>query len=249
MKRTKVFFSIFMCFILLISIITPNTLVFADSNFQQSAVPNSSVKALQIYPSIPQLPDWAEAYGQGAVTCDAVSIEEFNETPDIIWDYDVIAIGFWDCNNHKDITAESKEVIIQYIDAGFGALFGHDTVYEPACPNLWDLRNYVKLSTSDIGTDFHYNVKIRKEGLLTSYPNQLGTVETVLRVPPTHDQSQDALGNIWITFSKSEHAYLSTWNHCGYIQIGHSNEEVTEAEQKIAINTLYYLAQRTTSAS
>lgn len=43
--------------------------------------------------------------------------------------------------------------------------------------------------------------------------------------------------------------YLTTWNNCALIQTGHSNGSATADEQKLLMNTLFYLAQRTHKTS
>lgn len=221
---------------------------------------NDHVKVLQIYPAIPQLVDWVKAYGQGKITCDAVTIEAFNSNPSIIWNYDVIVFGFWDGNNgFKDISVSAVPVLKQYIEKGYGVLFGHDTLKSYCSCNFNQFASYCNLKIAPISSSYERyssngaQITISKKGLLTNYPYQIGDIGTVLTIPYAHSVGQQALGDIWMTFNNQVNplykAYLSTWNNCAMIQTGHSNGSATPDEQRLLMNTLYYLCQRTTNTS
>lgn len=229
--------------------------VVTKENFQTIPA-NDHVRVLQIYPNIPQLVGWVNAYGQGKITCDAVPIETFNANPSIIWNYDVIVFGFWDSNNGKDITASSLAIVKQYINKGYGVLFGHDTICTLAARTFNQLASYCNLKLAPISSGWEpyssngSQVTIAKKGLLTNYPYQIGDVGTILNIPYAHSVGQQALGDVWMTFNNQVNpyykAYLSTWNNCAMIQTGHSNGAATVDEQKLLMNTLFYLSQRTT---
>lgn len=230
----------------------------AESEFQ-SIPANDNVKVLQVYPYTPQLVDWVNAYGQGKITCDAVTFETFNADPDRVWDYDVIVFGFWDGNNSKDLTTESLEVVKSYISKGYGVLFGHDTMNSARIANFNSLASYCNVELAPYDTEWQQyssngsQVTIAKKGLLTNYPYQIGDVGTVLTIPYSHSVGQQTLGDVWMTFTNQENpvykAYLSTWNNCALIQTGHSNGAATVDEQKLLMNTLFYLSQRTVETS
>lgn len=202
------------------------------------------VKVLQIYPYTNQLVGWVNAYGQGKITCDSVYIDTFNSNPSMIWGYDVIVFGFWDSNNEKDISDAGLTAVKQYIEKGYGVLFGHDTI-RPENSNFIQLREYLKLGKTTSSVPRKNQVKVVRKGLLTNYPYLIGDVGTVLNIPLTHEQGQTNNGDIWMLFLDSNCVYLSTWNNCALIQTGHSNGAATEDEQKLIMNTLYYLAQKT----
>ncbi|MGN0145265.1 MAG: hypothetical protein ACI398_09785 [Clostridium sp.] len=207
------------------------------------------VKALQIYPHNPQLVKWVNDYGEGKITCDSVSIESFNSDPSVIWNYDVIIFGFWDSNNSKDISAKGVDTVEAFIKDGRGVLFGHDTL-RSYFANFSKLSKYVNLEPSG-GPSYtrSNNVKITKKGLLTNYPYNIGDIGTILKIPATHALSQIPHGDIWMRLTNDNQFYLTTWNNAAMIQTGDSNGAATSDEQKIIMNTIYYLAQKTSETS
>lgn len=216
----------------------------------QSIPANDTVKVLQVYPNTPQLVDWVKQYGEGKITCDAVSISAFNNDPNIAWEYDVIVFGFWDCNNNRDLTASSRDVVVEYIKSGKGVLFGHDTITPFfSHPYFNTLSEYVNLKLDGIYSTRDTTIKIAKKGLLTNYPYLIGDVGTQLTIPASHVYGQTPYGDIWMRFLVDNQFYLTTWNNCAMIQTGDSNGRATEDEQKLLMNTLYYLAQKTTQTS
>jgi len=225
-----------------------------EENYQTIPA-KGTVKALQIYPYTNQLVGWVNGYGQGKITCDAVPIETFNANPNIIWNYDVIIFGFWDDNAGKDITSQGVSVVSEYIKKGYGVLFGHDTMYSARVKMFNQLAAYCNVKMAPITSNWQpyssngNQITVIKKGLLTNYPYQLGDVGTVLTIPYAHSLGQECLGDIWMTFNNQPNpryrSYLSTWNNCAMIQTGHSNGAATEDEQKLLMNTLYYLAQKT----
>lgn len=227
-----------------------------DTSDNYQTIPAKDVvKVLQIYPYTNQLVGWVNAYGQGKITCDSMHIDTFNSNPSVIWGYDVIVFGFWDSNNGKDISNAGLTAVKQYIEKGYGVLFGHDTISSNNSNRFRSLEEYVNLRLANSSIYWQNvscngsTVTIQKKGLLTNYPYQIGDVGTVLTIPYAHTIGQEALGDIWMTFTNQPYplykAYLTTWNNCALIQTGHSNGAATEDEQKLIMNTLYYLAQKT----
>ncbi|SFR65026.1 OmpL47-type beta-barrel domain-containing protein [Anaeromicropila populeti] len=236
----------------------------ADENAVYQSIPAKDVvKVLEIYPKVSTLTGWVGSYGQGKITCTATTIEAFNANPSMIWNYDVIAFGFWDSNNEKDLTASSAAVLKQYIEQGYGVLFGHDTVAgNKASVRVFNnFVGYVNVELSPYTSGWTWpayscggtTVTIQKKGLLTNYPYQIGDVGTVLTIPNAHTVGQKALGDVWMTFPTGTNliynAYLTTWNNCALIQTGHSSGAATVDEQKLIMNTLFYLAQKTSTTS
>lgn len=226
----------------------------------QSIPACDTVKVLQVYPVINQLEEWADAFGKGKITCDAMTMETFNEDPTVVWNYDVVAFGFWDCNASKSLSYQAFDVVKEYIEKGYGVLFGHDTMWSASNHIFNQYAPYINVEMAPIQSDYTAwsaggsEVVIRRKGLLTNYPYQIGDVGTVLTIPEAHSTGQKAKGDLWMTFNSSDgnqeyNNYLSTWNNCALIQTGHSNGLATEDEQKLIMNTLWYLAQKTSDTS
>ncbi|OHS93388.1 hypothetical protein TRFO_11787 [Tritrichomonas foetus] len=219
---------------------------------------------------------------------DKMPSDEFtqNEGYKQIWDYDVVMLGTWDTNNANTQTVNignqyTNQELDAYLKAGFGILFGHDTLgYRYGNNNSYG--EFASRLNMKVGMwenspkqgsayDYNYstsfwgaNVTIKKEGLLTSYPWDIGGVGTKLRVPYSHTCAQLAFGDVWLDFEefetedsnkkleepKGEYAdanfkfYLTSNNNIAMIQTGHKNCESTDDERKIIANTLFYLKQR-----
>lgn len=244
------------------------------TNFEST----KKVRVLNIYPNVGNnLKGWMEnansedsnGYGRGIISVDEISISDFNSNPnsylkkdsDGNYNYEVIMFGSYDSNNGKDLTNSSYEVVKDFIENGGGALFGHDTIRwsngnSNDLPYFGKLSSYVNLTPS--GTYWNSDslkgssdkITIRKKGLLTNYPWQVGDVGSVLTVPNAHNVGQVANGDIWLDFnnvvSNNRNHYLTTYNNCAMIQTGHSNGEATPDEQKLLANTLFYLNQLST---
>ncbi|QEH67729.1 RHS repeat-associated core domain-containing protein [Cellulosilyticum sp. WCF-2] len=220
-----------------------------DSEYQ-SIPANDTVKVLQVYPNTPQLVGWVKQYGEGKITCDAISMSNFNKDPNSVWEYDVIVFGFWDCNNGWDLNENSRDVMKEYIESGKGVLFGHDTINSYIGHTYFNaLAHYVNLTLGPVANQGGNKIKISKKGLLTNYPYKIGEVGDILSIPSSHISYQTPYGDIWMKFTSDDKFYLTTWNNCAMIQTGHSNGRATEDEQKLLMNTLYYLAQKTTQTS
>lgn len=188
--------------------------------------------------------------------------------------YDVLYFGAWDANNRRDLSGESHEAVEAFIRYGGGVLMGHDTAsfYHT---HLIDLAaKYLNLDVNfqegyynpDIPTTGGTRVGVERRGFPMNYPYGLGDVGTVLTVPQSHSYFQFAKGDVWFKYVSPDwgstreintyngkpgtnNFYLTTWNNAALIQTGHSNGSATEDEQKILANTLFYLAQTSTSNS
>lgn len=219
------------------------------SNDFQPIQAKEHIKVLEVYPNISSLKDWTRDYGQGKITVDSVPIESFNSNPNQINNYDVVVFGFWDSNNSKDISLNTVPILEKYLDSGKGVLFGHDTIRQ-SNPNFSKMAKYVNmLPSGGLDNTIDTNIVIEKKGLLTKYPWDIGDIGTVLNIPATHALFQIPNGEIWMTFQNSNQYYLTTWNNAGMIQTGHSSGQATPDEQKLIMNTLFYLAQITSNTS
>ncbi|WP_238654153.1 S-layer homology domain-containing protein [Paenibacillus piscarius] len=188
--------------------------------------------------------------------------------------YDVLYFGAWDANNRRDLSGASHEAVEAFIRYGGGVLMGHDTAsfnHE----HLIDLAaKYLNLDVKfqegypdpEIPTTGGTRVVVERRGFPMNYPYALGDVGTVLSVPQSHSYFQFAKGDVWFKYSSPDwgstreitsyngnsgtnNFYLTTWNNAALIQTGHSNGRATTDEQKILANTLFYLAQTSTSNS
>ena len=226
-----------------------------------------NVKVLNIYPDAGNnLKSWMDSYGKGKITVDQVSISDFNNSPGdylhqynyydngsmaVDYDYDIVVFGFWDCNAHRDLSTSAQKWIKEYLDFGYGVIFGHDTLtrYEGnSCgdhSNFNTLASYVNVSLYDgEGWSGSGTVTIKKTGVFTTYPYAIGNVGTTLSIPATHVFGQTANGDIWATLHGSNDKndfYLTTYKNRAMIQTGHSNGEATADEQKMIANLIFYI--------
>ncbi len=224
------------------------------------------IEVLNIYPSVGNnLKTWMETngYGKELMTVTEKTMDEFNRNPSILknedgtWKYDVVVIGFWDCNNYKDINEQAKAVLEDYIKSGRGMIFGHDTICSCINPGFRSLQTYINLTVPDDEnwTEYLYGgdetVSLQKTGLFNTYPWNIGGVDTILTIPYSHNVGQFANSDIWLKFGNETgtfngwNFYLTSYNNCAMIMTGHSNGAATEDEQKILANTIFYTYQLT----
>ena len=167
-----------------------------------------------------------QAYGKNPTTgrqiikVDHVSKAQFEENPNIIWNYDVMMHGTWDSNASELISDSGINIIESYIKAGKGVLTGHDTIgaITGTKKGFGKIREYFKIKTGnyggawlangyDINASWGYmsnKVKITKKGFLTQFPWSLGPVGTVLTVPESHTAVNVATGNTWMEYVDTE---------------------------------------------
>lgn len=223
--------------------------IFASHNGSevQSIPAKEEVKVLEIYPGKSYLPQWINSYDTvGKLTCDAISIEKFNANPEVAWDYDVVVLGFADSYNHKDLIETSANELKTYIESGKSVLFSHNTLsgYYPR-PYLNSLASYLNLQTTgNDKTRIVSQAYIAQNGGLVNYPYAVGKLNEEVTVPTTHSYEIPS-GDVWVKLGGNNQFYLTTWNNCAMIQAGHTPKTTNEAEQKLLLNTLYYLGQIT----
>ena len=214
-------------------------------------------------------------YGKGIIKVDSVYIDTFNANPygylkdsNGNWRYDVLLFGTWDCNNHKDISDSAYNAVSQFINAGRGVIFGHDTIcHFNASPathkNFEKFKNLLDLTITDYYENIDYSgyvgsakaggtkVRIKRKSLFTTYPWSIGNVGTELTIPYAHTlrQALPNTNNVDLQFSsyasgyENESWYLTIKNNCAMIQTGHSSGQATTDEQKILANLVFYMNQ------
>ena len=114
----------------------------------------------------------------------SVSIENYNANPysylkneDGSWKIDVIFFGTWDGNNGKGINQTSFVATEEFILAGKGVIFGHDTIHwgnattSPAAAVYFNqLAKYVNITPNNYYAENKHNlsdtVKITKKDCL-----------------------------------------------------------------------------------
>jgi len=204
-----------------------------------------------------------KGYGQGLINVTSVNIDDFNLNPYNYlkdssgnWIYDTVYLGAWDSNNGKSYSTSAISAIRDFIIAGRGYISGHDTPWTPFA-DLIGIKSYDNTSTGTwIGNT---QITVSKSGFVSSFPWNLGDLNTVLTTPFSHVSSQYHTGNIWFKYvSPSSFAdtptvdgvagtsnfYLGTYNNTAFIQTGHSNGAASPDEQKILANVFYYLANK-----
>lgn len=203
------------------------------------------IRVLEVHPGEAHLRNWVSEYGLGQIECNTMYIDEFNKRPEEMWNYDVIAFGFADVNGNKDLNMKSAIMLKEYIRAGGGVLFGHDTVmihkkhFQAFAPDL----NLMLEESDNRQITWCSTICIAKKGLLTTTPYELGKINTKYRIPTSHSYFQYPYGDVWVKFESDQSPYLTTWKNCALIQTGHANGEATDEEQKLVINTIFYLAR------
>ena len=98
-----------------------------------------------------------QAYGKNPITgrqiikVTHVSTREFENNPNMIWNYDVMMHGTWDGNARDKINNNGISVIEEYIKKGRGVLTGHDSIGDVygTKVGMGRIRNY-------------FNIKVRK---------------------------------------------------------------------------------------
>lgn len=223
-------------------------------------------------------PEHPKGYGKGLIDVVSVDYDTFNANPMNFlyktgdeWNYDSIFFGTWDANAYQpDFSDTGFSLVSSFVSDGNGLLTGHDVLrYGYSTNGFEKLKALMNVDVfSDVGTTPVNSkwttsgkvVRLKKSGLMTKYPWDIGEIGSTLDIPPTHTLSQITYGDVWIDFaqepSKTDrygkgegNFYLTTWNNTGMIQTGHSNGQATTDEQKVLSNTLFYLSQKTSDTS
>ncbi len=214
-----------------------------------------NIKVLNIYPNRKksgQLNEWmndlSDEYSNVHIEVDKVKISDFNENSEQylyaksngLYNYDVIVFGFWDSNNGKDISLTASKAVQQFIDAGGGVLFGHDTVRSKGTyENFEDL---VQNNMNIIATQKDYSrrvysnlIEITKQGSVTTFPFDINGEEMLVPMSHTGGQLPTDDNDIYISFAKNYYPEEGDGPYFHYNAMdGTSKDEVTsifEGEQ------------------
>lgn len=231
---------------------------------------SEQIDVLNVYPASPYFAEWMTQTisdtelpaGKGIFRIDSVHIDTYNGDPvsymknaDGSWKYDVIFFGSSDCNSHRDLSNAAYEVVQEFVDAGKGVLFGHDTVNAYlGYTNFVRFADQLGIRLINDSYSVTSSASIVKIGTLTNYP---WTLRGTLTVPACHTSGQYVGGTLeateWMTLNATQHidpetgahsnSYLVTNNNLGMIQTGHSNGQATDDERKVLANTIFYLYQ------
>ena len=92
-----------------------------------------------------------QVLGRQIIKVTHVSTREFENNPNMIWNYDVMMHGTWDGNARDSINNNGIGVIENYIKAGKGVITGHDSIGDVygTKVGMGRIRNY-------------FNIKVRK---------------------------------------------------------------------------------------
>ncbi len=167
------------------------------------------IKVLNIYPDRSDsagLKNWMSTQSAANENVDIVvdtqSLSDFNKNPygklkkatDGSYNYDVIVFGFWDSTNYAKISSGSTQIIQDFIDAGYGVIFGHDTIQHTGTSlgfnNLVQDNLDLIITTSDKSKRWFYSDKIsvKKQGAVTTYPFDINGKD--LLIPMSHSVGQ-----------------------------------------------------------
>ncbi len=239
------------------------------------------VKVLNIYP-ISSVKDtfknWVTESGQGLINIDTVSNGDFNNNPDFYlkdengeYKYDVIACGFANITTATSLPEKSVLAINEAKNNNVGILLGHHYIGESIGNFPKFSEEYFMNKYSNTDEVCSYEVELNKSHEALNYPNKLGKIGDVLKIPHTHSNYNafPFKNDILIKFHNpkrhaypyncnksyegysgeingnnvSQNAYLSIHENTAQIQTGHSGS-VTTDEKNMLANTVFYLAQK-----
>lgn len=172
----------------------------------------------------------SKGYGKGLIDVDCVSSNDFNTNPTTYlknangtWKYDAVFEGTWEWNGASSIAnptgqlnVNSLPVVEEFIKSGRGYLMRHDTIVanNPVGSQYdYKLRSYFNIGVTTIdypqysGSSYGNSVVvIKKKGLLTTYPWNIGEIDTQLSIPYSHVLQQFARGDVWLTYADAGHS-------------------------------------------
>ncbi len=205
-----------------------------------------TIKVLNIYPNISGssgFKSWMETQNANEnvdIEVTSQTLSDFNNNPyryltknkNGTYNFDVLVFGFWDSNNKVSISSSSANIVQNYIDAGYGVLFGHDTIQHTTINlgfNNIVTNNLDLIITPSDRKKWFYSEKIgiRKQGSLTTFPFDINGQD--LTVPMTHSVGQlpgnKATGkpNNDIVYMTFEPNYYPTANDGPYFNYNQSN--------------------------
>ncbi|MCG3626813.1 DUF5011 domain-containing protein [Clostridioides difficile] len=240
------------------------------------------VKVLNIYPTSSvkdTFKNWVTESGQTLIDIDTVSNGDFNNNPDFYlkdesgeYKYDVVACGFANITTATSLPMESVLAINEAKKNNVGVLLGHHYIGEsignfPKFSEEYFMNKYK--NTDEICS---HEVELDKSHEALNYPNKLGKVGDVLKIPHTHsnynafpfeddivikfhnpkrhaypyncNKSYEGYSGEINGKNVSQNAYLSIHENTAQIQTGHSGTNITTDEKNMLANTVFYLAQK-----
>ncbi len=195
---------------------------------------DEGVRVLNIYPNAGDgLQSWMNNISNSSdsngfdvnITVDKQSLSDFNKNPeaklkkavDGSYNYDVVVFGFWDSNNHVDISksytssgTSAYKVMDDYIKSGYGVIFGHDTIQmkdNSRNPNFTSLltenSSFTVIPRDQSGWHYSEKIAVKQQGSLTTYPFDIYGKSLI--VPMTHNVNQLATdtSTVYMTFEKN----------------------------------------------
>lgn len=234
-----------------------------------------SIKVLNVYPDEVRsntLKTWMDGLNlkssddENLIQVTPVTLSQYSANPVYYlkkgmadYQYDVVMFGSWDANNKMDISNNGAAATKDFLAAGRGVLFGHDTVYYGHPVFFENFKNLIGIGTSKTVMTGSAQVKVVNDGYLMKYPFEMKN-EMILTIPYAHsiELQQKSVGTTWLEFLNPSGAYpnpipddgtwrggwyLKTNNNVGMIQTGHSNGASSLEERQIIANALYNLAQ------
>ncbi len=208
-----------------------------------------TIKVLNIYPNISGsdgFKSWMDTQNANEnvdIQVTSQKLSDFNsnpykyltKNPNGTYNYDVIVFGFWDSNNKASISSSSANIVQNYINAGYGVLFGHDTIQHSTINlgfNNIVTNNLDLIITPSDRKKWFYSEKIgiRKQGSLTTFPFDINGQD--LTVPMTHSVGQlpgnktTGTPNNDIVYMTFEPNYYPTTGDGPYFNYNQSNSAV-----------------------
>ncbi|MFV0519302.1 MAG: S-layer homology domain-containing protein [Lachnospirales bacterium] len=195
------------------------------------------IRVLNIYPKVGngfQL--WMEELQRAfpeislKIQTSQVSLETFNKRPqEYLWKnsdgtyyYDVVVFGFWDSNNYMDISkatdpqnypVSAYDYIQDYIDAGYGVVFGHDTAQykvdstHKVNPNFSELltenSSLVVTPFNDKVWTYSDKIAVDQQSTFTTYPFDIAGYDLVIPMSHTVNQYASDPSDVYVTFEKN----------------------------------------------
>ncbi len=168
----------------------------------------ATVKVLSIYPNRTEsagLKKWMDNQSSKNASVDiqvtSQSQNDFNANPykylkkdaNGMYNYDVIVFGFWDEHNNASLSSNSAKIIQNYINSGYGVIFGHDVVQNTSVNRGFNslVQNNLDILLTPVNRSMWYasdKISVTKQGSLTTYPFDINGMD--LTIPRTHTLGQ-----------------------------------------------------------
>ncbi len=168
----------------------------------------ATINVLSVYPNLEKsagLKSWMENQSSKNDNVDirvtSQSQSDFNENPyrylnknsDGTYNYDVIVFGFWDSYNNARINSRALDIVQDFIDGGYGVIFGHDVVQTSKVNKGFNdiVENNMDIFLTPPNRPTWYvsnKISVNQQGSLTTYPFDVNGMD--LTIPMTHTVAQ-----------------------------------------------------------